>query len=283
MSTNIPGQIFNDPALMPFYLPGTPRYVQALQFFLAHTDEYEVFHPWYLRFLESLQLKQYFLEIGIGDGNSLTKDTDQHFQSGIAIEKNVSLLPTICQNCPNTRVIGKPFEQVSDQEIRALLADNNPDFQANDDGEAIFDLIQLVHFLYYLQEADWKALFRRLAKQVRIGGAIFAALQDETSDYFSLYHQFTPHTYNLRKTGEWFQAEFDDWQVTSEVLPGKVTGHSLETAQQIAEFMLCYLPFNPLPQRDKITQWIKDTIWQADSGLYVANNPQRAIVCRRMR
>jgi SAM-dependent methyltransferase len=282
MSQNIPSLLRNEPVLMPFYLPGTPRYVQALQLFLSHTNEYEVFRPWYLQFLQSLTSKRYFLEIGVGDGSSLTQDTDQHFQLGIAIEKNVSLLPTICENCPNTRVIGKPIEDVDDQEIRTLLAKSDYSFSNKEEGEPIFDLIQLVHLLYYFEPEDRKNLFRRLAKQVRPGGVIFAALQDETSDYFSLYHQLTPHTYNLRKIGEWFQSEFKDWQVTTEDLPGKVTSDSLDTAQQMTEFALCLLPFSPLPPRLLITQWIKDTLWQADSGLYVANNPQRIIVCHRM-
>lgn len=128
MPKNVPNQI--DSTLMPFYLPGTPHFVQTLQLFLAHTDEYEALYPWYLQFLESLQSKRFFLEIGIGDGGSLSKDTDQHFQLGIAIEKSVSLLPIINQNCPNTQVIGKQIEQVSEQEIRTLLADNTPDFKA---------------------------------------------------------------------------------------------------------------------------------------------------------
>jgi hypothetical protein len=252
-------------------------------FFFRIPNEYEVFRPWYLQFLQSLTSKRYFLEIGVGDGSSLTQDTDQQFQLGIAIEKNLNLLPTICENCPNTRVIGKPIEDVDEPEIRALLAKSDSSFSNNEESEAIFDLIQLVHVLYYLKEDDWKKLFRRLVKQVRVGGVIFAALQDETSDYFCLYHQLTPHTYNLRKTGEWFQSEFKDWQVTTEILPGKVTTDSLDTAQQMTEFMLCYLPFSPLPQRHLLTQWIKETLWQADSSLYVANNPQRILVCRRMR
>lgn len=269
--------------IMPFYLPGSSHYVQALQFFLAHTNEYEVFHPWYVKFLDSLTSKRYFLEIGVGDGSSLTQDTDKYFQLGIAIEKNISLLPAIYKKCQRTCVIGKPIEEVNDQEIIDLLVKHDLSFSYNENHDGIFDLIQLVHFLYYLKEDEWKNLFHRLAEKVRIGGVIFAALQDETSDYFSLYHQFTPYSYNLRKTGEWFQAEFDNWQVTTEVLPGKVTCRDLVTAQRIAEFMLCYLEFSPLPQRDQITGWIKDALWQEDSDLYVANNPQRIIVCRRIR
>ncbi len=256
-------------------MPGKSNFAEALQLFLMHTNEYEVLLPWYLDFLQSLTLKRYFLDIGAGDGSSLTSEADKNFRLGIAIEKTDTLLSAICKNCPNTRVIGKQIEEVNDKEIRALLTNN-------ENSDTIFDLIQMIHFLYYLKEEERKNLFRRLAIQVRVGGVILAVLQDETSDYYSLYHKNTPHSYNLRKTGEWFQAEFANWQVTSEVLPGKVTCHNLETAQRIVEFMLCYLKFNPLPKRNMITKWIKDTLWQADISLYVANNPQRIIVCRRM-
>jgi hypothetical protein len=266
--------------LMPFYLPGTTEFVQALQLFLSNTTEYQMLHPWYLELLKSLPEKRYFLEIGIGDGSSLTQDADKQFQLGIAIEKSVELLPLIAKNCPNTHVIGKAIENVSDEEIRQLIVQNDTDF-INNKTDAVFDLIQVVHVLYYLQDSEWKALFSRLASQVRVGGVIFAVLQDESSDYFGLYHHLTPHRYNLREVGEWFQSQFSNYQVTTEILEGKVISDSLEVIQQISEFMLCYLPFEPLPPRQLITKWIQDTLRDHDE-LYIARNPQRVLICRRL-
>ena len=138
--------------------------------------------------------------------------------------------------------------------------------------------------MYYIPESQHRAFFQQITKLVRPGGVILASLQDETSDYYALYHQFAPYRYNLRRLGEWFEAEFGQsgWHVTSELLPGEVATDSLEVAQQIAEFMLCYVRFEPLPKKSEIESWVKDTLWQAEKGLYLAKNPQRMLVCRRI-
>ena len=126
-------------------------------------------------------------------------------------------------------------------------------------------------------------MLRRVARLVRPGGCILACLQDETSDYYKLYHQVTPYRYNLRHLGEWFADEFDQlgWEVSSEILPGGVVTDSLETAQCIAEFMLCYVEFNPLPKQALIEEWVRTAIYQPVTGWYIAQNPQRVLVCRR--
>ena len=99
---------------MPFYLPGSPRFVKALQLFLQNTTEYEVLRPWYDQFLSTIPRKQRYLDIGTGDGSSLTNQADRQFNFGIGVEQNEELLPIIHQHCPNIEVIGGQWEDVSD-------------------------------------------------------------------------------------------------------------------------------------------------------------------------
>jgi hypothetical protein len=267
---------------MEFYLPGSTRFAHALLLFLDHTNEYEVFRPWYDKFIDSVAWKHRYLDIGTGNGASLTNQTDRKFNFGIAIEKDEALLPAIKQHCPNIQIVPQMWQEVTEAYLREFVASHDSTFDPSDDG--IFDLVQAVHLLYYIPESQHQTFFRQITKLVRPSGVILASLQDETSDYYALYHEFVPYEYNLRRLGEWFEAEFGQsgWHVTSEVLQGEVATDNLEVAQQIAEFMLCYVEFEPLPKKSEIEAWIKERLWQPEKGLYLAKNPQRVLICRRL-
>ncbi len=272
---------------MPFYLPGSPRFVQALQLFLQHTNEYDVLSPWYEKFLDTITHKAYYLDIGTGNGASLTNQADRQFKFGIGIEQNKELLPIIRQNCPNIATIGGLWGEVTDEQLFELVAEHDPtlrDFADNiAQNDGIFDLVQLVHLLYYLPVWEHFRLLRHISTLVRPNGVILVSLQDETSEYYQLYHDFTPYKYNLRHLAEWFECEFSrrGWEVSSEVLPGEVTTDDFDVARQIAEFMLCYVRFDPLPKRAEINSWVQENLWKPERGLYVAQNPQRVMICRR--
>lgn len=265
---------------VPFYLPGSPEFVRGLQLFLRHTNEYESLLPWHERFIDSLPRRGAYLEIGAGDGSSLTARADRCFRFGIVVEKNEELVPSIRAHCPNALVIARDWGELHDGELAALVAHHDPSLL----GGGLFDLVQLAHVLYYFTPAQQRTILRRLARLVRPGGAMLLCLQDESSDYHALYHTFSPHYYNLRHLGEWFAAELGDegWAVTGEVLAGAVITDQRAIAQQIAEFMICYLPFAPLPRRAVLARWVEARLWRAAERRYVANNPQRVVVCRRL-
>ncbi|HWU86217.1 MAG TPA: methyltransferase domain-containing protein [Kofleriaceae bacterium] len=268
---------------MPFYLPGSPEFVQGLQLFLRHTNEYDALLPWYDRFIDSLPVRNAYLEIGAGDGSSLTAHADRRFRFGVVVEKNEELVPSIRAHCPSALVLSRDWNELTEGELAALVAQREPALLGGERG--LFDLVQLAHVLYYFAPAQQRLLLRRLAPLVRPGGAMLLCLQDESSDFHALYHTFSPHYYNLRHLGEWFAAEFEDqgWRVTSEVLSGEVTTDQKAIAQQIAEFMICYLPFAPLPRRAALARWVETKLWRAAERLYVARNPQRVVVCRQSR
>lgn len=274
----------NTTVRMPFYLPGSPRFVQALQLFLEHTTEYEMLRPWYDQFLNTIPRKHCYLDIGTGNGASLTNQADRQFKFGIGVEQNEELLPIIREHCPNIQVIGTQWEELTDEQLFELVAQQDPTLNVGDSSHGTFDLVQLVHLLYYLPVWQHFGFLRRVANLVRPGGVIFAALQDDTSEYYKLYHDFTPYKYNLRHLAEWFECEFSrrGWEVTSEVLPGEVATDNFDVARQIAEFMLCYVSFDPLPEQSEIESWVKEHLWKPERGLYVAQNPQRVMVCRRL-
>lgn len=277
--------VVNEPASggedMPFYLPGSHQFVQALQLFLRHTTEYESLHPWYVEFLHSLPHRRTYLDVGAGDGSSLTAHADRNFDFGVLIEKDQELRPALQTHCPKAQVLSCDWDEVSEDALVALVGAHSAALAV--DQEGLFDLVQLVHMLYYFSPAQQRALLRRCARLVRPGGALLLCLQDESSDLHVLYHTFARPSYNLRLLGEWFAAEFGDegWQVTSEVLPASVATERREEAQEIAEFTLCYLPFESLPKRAAIAQWVEKHLWRADKQLYFANNPQRVVVCQR--
>ena len=268
---------------MPFYLPGSPRFVQALRLFLQHTNEYEVLRPWYDQFLTTIHRKQRYLDIGTGNGSSLTNQADRQFNFGIGVEQNEELLPIIREHCPNIQTIGGQWEDVSDEQLFELLGQQDPTFEGGDLDGGVFDLVQIVHLLYYLPVWEHFTLLKRVASLVRPGGVILACLQDESSEYYQLYHNFTPYKYNLRYLAEWFECEFSrrGWGATSHVLPGEVITDNFDVARQIAEFMLCYVRFDPLPKQAEIDEWVQEHLWKPERGLYVAQNPQRVMVCWR--
>lgn len=266
---------------MTFYLPGSTQFAHELQLYLQHTTEFQILRQWYDKFLDSVECKQRYLDIGPGKGTSLTNQADRQFDFGVAIEKDEAFIPSIKQHCPNIEIISQMWQNVTEGYLREFVVSHDSTFDYSDDG--IFDLVQAVHLLYYIPESQHQRFFRQIAKLVRPSGVIFAVLQEETSDYYALYHEFVPYGYNLRRLGEWFEDEFgQSWHVTSEVLTGEVATDNLEIAQQIAEFMLCYVEFEPLPLKSEIEAWIKERLWQPENGLYLAKNPQRVLMCRRL-
>lgn len=267
---------------MTFYLPGSQAFAQGLHLYLQHTTEHKVLRPWYATFLNSIERKQRYLDIGPGIGTSLTDQADRLFQLGIAIEKDATFAPLIKAHCPNIQIIPQMWQNVTAEALRTVVAKVDATVDHSDDG--IFDLVQAIHLLYYIPEAEHQRFLQKLTKLVRPGGTILVVLQEETSDYYALYHKFVPFAYNLYQLGKWFEAEFGHagWRVTSEVLPGEVATDNLAIAIEIAEFMLCYVEFEPLPEKSAIERWVKARLWQPETGLYLAQNPQRVLLCQRL-
>ncbi len=260
------------PQRVEFAAAGTAAFAARLNLFLGATDEYTHLEPYYVReVLPRIRRTRRFFEVGPGTGASLTRKLGD-FELGIGVEPTLALHEILTGNNPNMEVIGKKFQDVSDDEIAAAIR-RRQEFDGKLKGA--FDFAQLCHVVYYEAHPVCREWLERTATMLAPGASMFAALQAHESQYHEMYRHFVGQRYCLEDLALEFSREHSDWNIESVCLPGSVTLNNIHDAVEVAAFMLSYTPAE-MPLEDDLCDWVETHFRQGNR--YVTRNDQRVVI-----
>jgi len=237
------------PTFVRSFVSNTPEYHQVFAKFLAHTDQKKNAFDWIRREVEKLPARSTLIDVGAGNGE-LTARLMPSFQRVIAIEPNPSLEAELRAVCPTTDVISTPF-------MDAIIP-------------AKANFILCSHVFYYIPRGDWEVCLQRLMKWLEPGGVLAVTIQNPQTDCMRMVRHFigNPHDLNeLCKTVGELKAGVD-FDARVETVPAHIETEDLQTACEIAEFVLNVLPPIPSPPTLQELERYVEGHFRQPGGLY---------------
>jgi protein-L-isoaspartate O-methyltransferase len=216
------------PIFVRSFVSNTPEYHQVFAKFLAHTDQKRKAFDWIRREVEKLPARSTLIDVGAGNGE-LTARLMPSFERVIAIEPNPSLGAELRAVCPTAEVISTQF-------MDAIVP-------------AKANFILCSHVFYYIPRVEWEVSLQRLITWLESGGVLAITIQNPQTDCMRMVRHFigNPHDLNeLCQTVGELKAGVD-FDARVETVPAHIETEDLQTACEIAEFVLNVLPPIPSP------------------------------------
>lgn len=212
-------------------------YKHAFQVFLDHTDQKRNAKRWLGQVVETLRLRQVFIDAGAGNGE-VTRAFANAFGRTIAIEPNVYLLSQLQEAIPHAEAIAEPILKAKPQ--------------------AKGDLVLCSHILYYIPPEEWLAHLECLVSWMSPTGVTAIILQNRESGCMNMVHHFFHHRFELRQVADLFREKHRDrYEVVMTFDPAHVETPDFASAYTVAEFMLNLLPMSQPPRRQDVETYIK--------------------------
>ena len=216
----------------------TPEYTRAFQTFLAHTDQKEQALGWLERTIGSLDHRRVAIDAGAGTGK-LTAWLADRFERVIGIEPNLSLCETFAATCPEISLFPE------------TILSAEPKVQA--------DFVLCSHVLYYIPHDEWFDNLRKMVSWLHPGGMLVIAIQNSETDCMFMIDHFVGERLSLHSLAEKAKAELSDaCRVELETVSAHVKAEHLQTACEIAEFMLNVRPLVDPPSWRALEDYVEN-------------------------
>jgi hypothetical protein len=252
------------PRLVRSFVSNTPEYHAVFAKFLAHTDQKENAFKWIRGEVESLPACSTLIDVGAGNGE-LTARLTPSFERVIAIEPSPSLGAELRVACPTAEVISTPF-------MDPIVAS-----KAN--------FILCSHVFYYIPRVEWEASLCRLITWLEVGGVLAVTIQNPQTDCMQMVRHFISRPHDLgelcRTVGE-LKAGVD-FDARVETVPAHIEAEDLQTACEIAEFVLNVLPPIPSPPTWRELERYVDEHFRQPGGRYRYSAHQDFLRVARLR
>ncbi|QDU56532.1 methyltransferase domain-containing protein [Aeoliella mucimassa] len=226
------------------YDSSDPAYYDAFRVFLEHTNQKQNAMQWLEQAVSKLSQRRVLIDAGAGNG-TLTQWLLESFDSGIGIEPNESLFNELAPLCGRSHQV--------------TIMDSEP--------EAIGDLVLCSHVFYYIPKSEWSSNLQRLLSWLDDEGVLVLALQNPRTDCMQMVQHFLGDSFDISQLvpmlndmeGGPYRAELERVQAT-------IHANDLETACQIAEFVLNVLPVpEGLPWGD-LEKYVEERFADLDGG-----------------
>ncbi len=199
----------------------TPEYTQAFHTFLAHTDQKEKAMEWLEREVEALAQRRVAIDAGAGTGKLTTWLSDR-FTTVIGVEPNPSLAAEFRTACPKATLL-------PDTIVAAA-----PGVSA--------DFILCSHVFYYIPRQEWEANARHLISWLAPGGVLAIAIQNPDTDCMRMVNHFIGRRVDLRELAATVSVPNGPYDVRLDTVQAYIRTDDLQTACEVAEFILNVLP-----------------------------------------
>lgn len=214
----------------------TPEYTKAFQNFLAHTDQKEKAMEWLDREVQALPHRRIAIDAGAGTGK-LTKWLADRFGRVIGIEPNPSLAGEFRTACPMAMLIPETVLAAKPQ--------------------AAADFILCSHVFYYFARTEWEANIRQLTSWLAPGGLLAITIQNPNTDCMRMVQHFIGEPLDLRELIAVAEsAPGGPYDVRLDTVQAHIRAEDLQTACEVAEFILNVLPMPDPPLRADLVEYV---------------------------
>lgn len=218
---------------------GEEAYRQALDRFLAGTDEKDRTHAYLDKVVGRLPARRVFLDVGPADGTT-TRHVGRAFERTVCIEPSEPMRRALRHTCPGAVVLAEP------------VLEAEPGVAA--------DLALLSHVLYYVPRAQWTATVLRTLEWVGPGGSLLIILQNPENACMRMVRHFTGCRFDLAELARDLAGARTDLvgEVVMDGVPALYRSAGLEEAVDVALFHLSVPgPRAPLPAREAVADYVR--------------------------
>jgi SAM-dependent methyltransferase len=223
----------------------TPEYTRAFHTFLAHTDQKDKAMEWLDREVGALAQKRIAIDAGAGTGK-LTAWLAKRFPTVIGVEPNPSLAAEFRTTCPTATLIPKT--------ILAAAPGVSADF------------ILCSHVLYYFPRQEWEANVRQLLSWLAPGGVLAITIQNHDTDCMRMVNHFIGRPLNLRDLAAIVSVPDSPYNVRLDTVEAHIRTEDLQTACEVAEFILNVLPIPNPPLLSDVEKYVADRFARPGGG-----------------
>jgi hypothetical protein len=227
------------------FASSSPDYHRAFRTFLAHTDQKDQALAWLSRQVEALGDRAVMIDAGAG-GGKLTSWFIPYFRRVIAIEPNPSLEAELRAASPTADVLPTTITAAAPS--------------------AAGNFVLCSHVFYHIPEAEWEQNLRRLMDWLAPGGVLAIALQSPRTDCMRMVGHFIGGRFDLGRLCRVAEAVPGGFEARLETVPAQVRTADLETACEIAEFVLNVLPMADPPSWRDLERYVREHFARADDG-----------------
>lgn len=236
------------------------EYHRAFATFLAHTDQKDKAYAWLGSEVDSLTNRGVLIDAGAGTGK-LTAWLAPRFEHVNAIEPNPSLVAELRQTCPAAEIISTDIGDASPSEMA--------------------DFILCSHVFYYISRPEWETTLRTMMGWLNPGGVLAIALQNPETDGMRMVAHFLGGRFDLDALRRAAQAEGDRFEAHLETVHAHIRAPDLQTACEIAEFVLNVLPMPSPPTWDDLERYVAERFRQSDGSYLLSCHQDFLRVTRR--
>lgn len=212
------------------------EYTRAFQTFLAHTDQKDQAMAWLHREVSALGQRETAIDAGAGTGK-LTAWLAEHFAFVTGIEPNPSLAKQFRSAC--------------------LMIDLIQETILSAKPKAAADFILCSHVFYYLPRAEWEENLRRLISWLAPGGVLAICIQNQGTDCMRMVDHFIGGRFSLGELIAAAETAPDGpYRVRLETVPARIRTADLQTACEVAEFILNVLPLTNPPTWSDLQEYV---------------------------
>jgi SAM-dependent methyltransferase len=239
----------------------TPEYTKAFHTFLAHTDQKEKALKWLEQQIGGLLRLETAIDVGAGTGK-LTAWLAARFATVIGLEPNPSLAAEFRAACPT-----------------ALLL---PDTILTANPGRTADFILCSHVFYYVPRTEWESTVRQLMSWLAPGGVLAITIQNPDTDCMRMVRHFIGRPLDLRElVAPAESAPGGPYDVRLDTVAAHIRADDLQTACEVAEFMLNVLPIEEPPLWTDLERYVANHFSRPGSGYQYSCHQDFLRIARR--
>jgi SAM-dependent methyltransferase len=239
----------------------TPEYTKAFHTFLAHTDQKEKALEWLDREVGALAQRRTAIDAGAGTGK-LTAWLAKRFATVIGVEPNPSLAVEFRTTCPTATLLPS-----------TILA-ATPGVRA--------DIILCSHVWYYFPRQEWEANVRQLMSWLAPGGVLAITIQNPDTDCMRMVNHFIGRPLNLRDLAAIVSIPGSPYDVRMDTVEAHIRTEDLQTACEVAEFILNVLPIPNPPLLSDLEEYVATRFTRPGGGYQYSCHQDFLRIARRL-